>query len=352
MTVAQATKTYSVSDGSVARDRDMLETIWRGNLGTPAAMTAKFDWFYLDCPYGEPLIQVLNHGHGASPVGACSVGRRRMMFDGAEIRAGVLVDLAVLPLHRSLGPASMMLSDMVASGCRHLDLVLGFPNRRAAVLFSRARYSSFSGIVRHVRVLRHGHYLGRHMPRWLAAPARALADLPARIHDRLPIAAGSGFRVEWTDRADSRMDELWSRSDKGRALVGVRDAEFLRWRFDQSPLVRTRYLLLSDPADGRLRAWFATQVKGDLFQIADFWAEDAIEGLSPACIGTLLREARRQGHAAVSVEMATTPRRLAGWRKTGFRARNSRPVFGYWSKPPHRVDTGVDVHLTFADEDQ
>ena len=95
-------------------------------------MRAKYDWFYLRCPFGPPLLQLLRAGSAGTAVGACGAGRRRMLWKGREIRAGVLVDLAVAREHRSLGPALMLQQGLVAAGHNELDLLYGFPNPKAA----------------------------------------------------------------------------------------------------------------------------------------------------------------------------------------------------------------------------
>lgn len=343
---------YTVHDGDVDRDHDALLSIWRGNLGEETRIQAKYDWFYLGCPYGPPLLQMLRHEATGAWVGACSMGRRRMLWQGREIRSGVLVDLAVLPKHRTLGPALMMQLGLVESGRRHLDLVLGFPNPKAAAVFKRTRYTKFADIVRYVRVVRHAVYLNRRLPAWLAYSAGTAIDAAARARDFVRSIGKPTLHAEFSAEADPRMDALWARSSHGDALVAVRDSEYIRWRFDRSPLARTRHLLLSEHPVGPLRAWFTTEVVGGVLHVKDFWSDDAASGIGTHYIDTLLRIARRDGHSAVSVEMATTVARLAPWASRGFAERNRRPVFGHWSEPPNEVDSHLDLHLTAADEDE
>lgn len=128
---------YRVRDGDTAVDRDAVLAVWRGNLGQDARMAAKYDWFYRDAPAGAPLLQLLMHAGTASPVGVCAAGRRQMLRDGDTLRAGVLVDLAVTPEHRTLGPALILQQGLFAAGQRELDLLYGFPNPKAAPVFKR-----------------------------------------------------------------------------------------------------------------------------------------------------------------------------------------------------------------------
>ena len=58
---------YLVEAGDPARDRETVLSLWRGNLGQDARMTAKYEWFYLRCPHGEPLLQLLHAATVRSP---------------------------------------------------------------------------------------------------------------------------------------------------------------------------------------------------------------------------------------------------------------------------------------------
>lgn len=341
---------YATEPGEVGRDRERVLAIWRGNLGRDTRMQAKYDWFYASCPYGEPLLCLLRHLPDDSLVGAAAAGPRRMLWQGAEIGAGVLVDLAVTTEHRSLGPALMLQSALAAAGCRRYGLLYGFPNPKAAAVFKRVGYAKLGEIVRHARVLRHARYVARRLPRVLAPIAGAVLDLRAWLHDAWRTRGAARFEASWTDRADARFDALWARSDHGDALVAVRDAAFAGWRFDASPLANTRYLLLADPLDRTLRAWFACQAEDGVLHVRDFWSEDAAGGLGAAKVDALLRTARRDGHVAVSVEYAGSDAKLAGWHGAGFVERSRRPVFGRWADG--RAPDGIELHLTSADEDE
>ena len=87
--------TYVVRAGSAQRDRDAVIAVWRGNLGREDRLAAKYDWFYLGCPFGYPLLQVMRHEPTAATVGVAAAGPRRMVAAGVELGAGVLVDMAV-----------------------------------------------------------------------------------------------------------------------------------------------------------------------------------------------------------------------------------------------------------------
>jgi hypothetical protein len=353
VSVQSTTPQYTTRDGDTTADREAVLAVWHGNLGQDARMAVKYDWFYNRAPAGAPLLQLLMHAGTEAPVGVCSAGRRRMLLDGCEARAGVMVDLAVTPAHRSLGPALILQQSLFAAGQRELDLLYCFPNPKATPVFKRIGYRHLADMVRHARVLRHAEYVHRRwpaLPTWLASPLGALIDLGHRARDAWRWRAGRSLRAQWSDRAPD-ITAIWEPSPKPSALTSLRDAAHLRWRFDDAPvaddLMPFRHLLLFD--NGTPVAWFATRLDGHTLHVHDFWTRNGAQ-IAPDMAAALLRAARKAGHAAVSIELATSPERLQPWLETGFSARGKRPVFGHWGA--HDEETMPSLHLVSADEDE
>ena len=345
---AQVATTYVTRDGDIERDRDAVLAIWRGNLGDDSRMPAKYAWFYQHAAAGAPLLQLLSAD--GRDVGACAAGRRRMLRDGEPLRAGVMVDLAVLPEHRSLGPALMLQQGLARSAGQQLDLLYGFPNPKAAPIFKRVGYRHLADLVRMVRVLRHGPYLTRRLPAALAGPVGAIVDGCLRMRDAFLHPGMARITTSWHDSVDSRMEALWRASRKPGGLVSVRDTGHLQWRFERAPVGEFRYLLLNGPGKHALTAWFAVRAVDGTLHVHDYWSLHG-PALSPVHVASLLRAARRAGHSAVSVELATSPAHAAPWRALGFVERGKRPVYARWSDPSMH-DAAVDLHLTAADEDE
>ena len=346
---APAPAPYHVEHGDIDRDRDAILALWRGNLGDDARMRLKYEWFYAQCPFGTPSVCLLRTASVPDPVGVASAGPRRMQTAAGAIDAGVLVDLTVSAEHRSLGPAMTLQSALADAGAQRFGLLYGFPNPKAAPVFKRIGYAKLGEIVRHARVLRHARYLTRRLPRPLAAMAGALVDLAVRLRDAWRAHGDPRLHVCWTDSADTRFDSLWQRAAPASGCFAIRDQAFARWRFDDCPMEKTRYLLLSG-ADGALQAWFACQVRDVTLHVRDFWSIDAATGVKRPHVDALLRAARRLGHESVSVEIAGRVDRLAGWRGAGFSARGQRPVFGKWTSANAPADQ--ELYLTSADEDE
>jgi hypothetical protein len=333
---------YRVRHGDVAADHEAVLAVWRGNLGVEARMARKYAWFYASAPQGAPLLEMLVHGEDAVPVGTCSAGRRSMRLGEQVLRAGVLVDLAVTPEHRSLGPALMLQQGLFATGREQLDLLYGFPNPKAVPVFKRIGYRALAQMERHVRVVRHAPYLARRMP----APLAALAGAAVDAGHALARALRTRWRATWHDRVPD-IAPIWSIAPRPEALTAERTPEYLRWRFDDAPDGGFRHLVLADRSG--MAAWFATRREDHVLHVHDFWTRD---GACPsrAHLDGLLAAARRDGAAAVSIELASIGSLLQPWREAGFTVRSARPLFGWCAFASG--DAAVPLHLVSADEDE
>ena len=338
---------YMLHKGDAATDRDIVLGIWAGNLGHDARMPAKYDWFYRQSPLGAPLMQLLYHGTQAA--GACAAGIREFMLGERRIHAGVLVDLAVLPEHRSLGPAMLLQQGLVSAADRQFDLLYGFPNPKAAPVFKRMGYTHAADMVRYVRVLRHGVYLQRHLPSWLAQAAGSMLDAADALRQWISGIGQRGLRVRLHDAADERMSALCMQHPLPAALTSQRTLAHLQWRLDAAPQGPFRYMTIETPDGDRVLAWVCWRNDGQAATVLDFWSETPERGLPSACIEALCDTLRREGHASVQVEMATSPARLANWLSSRFVARGARPLYMRWRNTPTQT---VDMHITPADEDE
>ncbi|HRA36966.1 MAG TPA: GNAT family N-acetyltransferase [Pseudomonadota bacterium] len=340
---------YLVEAGDVTRDRETVLAVWRGNLGDPARMGTKYDWFYRDCPYGAPLLCILRHRASGAAVGVAAAGPRNMQAGGRALRAGVLVDMAVMPEHRSLGPALVLQQGLLEAAAQRFDLVYGFPNPKAVPVFKRVGYTQLADMVRYARVLRHARYLERRMPRLLARLAGPLVDIGVACGDAWRRRGDPACAAAWVERLGEDADALWAAGKPPAAALAVRDRTLLSWRFDRGPVPPTRYLEVRNRGDGTLRAWFACQVEDRMLHVGDYWSRDGANGAGRAAIEALLLAARRDGHVAVSVQLAGAAPALAGWLGAGFQARGSRPVYGRWFD---RAMPAPGLQLTAADEDE
>lgn len=346
MSHAARAAAYRTSTADLARDRAAVIAFWQANLGDPTRRAAKFDWFYANNPFGQPVIQLLHHGD--TLVGCCGVAPRRMLWHGREVRAGLLADMAVDAAHRTLGPALMLHEALIDAAAGQFDLLYGFPNHKSLPVVARLGYTVLGDMTRHSRVLHSAPYLHRYLPHWLAAPVGAVLDAAMAVRDRAYARRSEACTITWSSAADPRTDALWQTSRHGDGLVGIRDHALLRWRFDEAPQAGTRFLLASATSDGPLHAWFACQVAGTVLRICDYWCETGRAGIGRT-LPALTRTARRSGYTSISLECALPRAARIG---AGFVPRDHQPVIVRWLGGKAAREPLQDYFFTNMDEDE
>lgn len=340
--------------GDDAHTRAAAIHAWRGSLGDDDAVLGdRYDAVCVHAPGGQPVIRFVEHVDDGI-VGFLGLAPRRMRAGGRELRAGVLSHLAIHPGHRSLGPALMLLESVLAAAEGRFDLVYGVPNANqgATAALRRAGMRPLASMERNVRIVRHGSYLARRLPAWVAGPAGMVLDAADGLRlgwDRFRVPR---LRARWSDHFDPAMRDLPDGSSVHPALTAVRDETMLRWRFDAAVGIQMRYLMV-EQAGGPLRAWFACCVDPQwphILAIHDFWSRDALDGIDRRLLRVLLGEARRRGYSAVSVRAALEPGASAPWRANGFRTRDAQQVMVRWLDPALAA-APPPPHLTYIDQD-
>jgi len=334
---------YRVEDGDIGREGDAAIAVWRASLGGSEGRAAKFEWFYRAAPDGA-LLQVLRPGPGQEVVGTAGVGWRRMRIGERAVRGGLLADMAVLAAHRTLGPAMQLQRAASERALAAGDLVYGFPNANAVPVVKRLGYVHIGDMVLYVRALRHAPYLERKLPRLLAHVLGRTVDAAFAVRDLLRNAHRGRLQAEWRRTPDDLPHARWSHPGM---LEGVRDRAVLEWRFAHSPLAVFRFLYLRGGADAAPIAWFVCHRDGDVLRIADFGF--APGAAAPHCIARLAKAAAAEGCKSLAVECCLPEQERAALLRSGFRARQRRPIYARWKDTTH---ASAAVRFTAFDEDE
>ncbi len=347
---------YAVRSAEPLAQRDTIVALWRDNLGTPDTLPAKFQWYYVDHPLGQPAVLFLCHGPDAVPVGVAANGGRRMRLNGQAVNAGIRVDLAVDAAHRTLFPALQLQRAVRQSGIDQFDLLYGLPNRKAEKIVERIGFTQKHEFVRYACVLRWHDYLGRVMPPALARLAAPLVNGAQQIVTALRCLRLPGVRSNWVSRADERFDALWACSAWPGLLMGARDSRFLNWRFADRPGSNSRILALTEGATNELIAYAVCEIDGATATVLDFFVDaqrhGGLECLLPQLLLRVQRQTYRLGCTSLSLHFFGSEAVKTVLASTGFKPRDSHPV--YIDIPPRNVERlgTFDYYFTGADEDQ
>lgn len=331
---------------------------WRGNLdGGDELHGRRFDALFARSPFGKPDLRFLvDEPGGRQIVGVAVLAPRLMSLGDRKIRAGVISHLAIDPDHRSLGPAVMLLDDLLAAAEDRFDFIYGLPRNSdgADAALKRAGLRPVGVMERRVKVLRHGRYLARRLPT-LLAPVAHVAGWFADAGDQLrQTSPRSGLQTGWVKNADARMERIWASSGPGMALTATRDTRMLGWRFDESAAPITRYLVVTDTANDEARAWFACDVDPkwpDILDVQDFWSAEPDGVPTLALVEALVRRARKDGYTGVSIHVCGNEASTRPWLSAGFVERGRQQIFGRWLSGDIADGDCPDLYFTNVDLD-
>jgi hypothetical protein len=335
-----------------------LTKLWRANLRMRGDVADKYQWFYRGNPLGHALAFLLDAvtADGNVTVGCCGLGERLISVDGVTRRAGLLADFAVDHKHRTVMPAMMVQRAVCDYSHQHFELTYAFPNESAVGVLARAGLQTLGRMGRFARVLRTAPYASRYVrvPS-VATGAGALLDAGIALAGLATSPKPPRpSHLAWLTRADARFDALWDRARPAFRCIGMRDSNFLNWRFADRPGLPGRFGALIDSENGDLHAYAAIVEKDPgVALLADFLAESP--DFLAALVHRLWSPLRQKGfHTAVSYFLG--PHAIeAALTSAGFRFRNRAKfiVVGPGRAPidPNLFKASAAWYLTEADRD-
>jgi hypothetical protein len=340
---------YRIEVGDVVADSARVLDLWRQNPLQRTRVEAKYRWLYLDNPFHGGMQLFLRHEACEPPVGSAGLVPRQFMARGRSVSAGQLTDLFVQESHRTLQPALLLQRRMRSIGLDAHDLLYGFPNTKSLPVVKRIGYTQLGEFTKFVMPLRYGPELRRWLPKWMTGMVGSALDILHPIYFRPRFPMRSGWRGQWADQADDRLDAFWEHARQFDGIIGVRDRRFLAWRFFERPDHRYRLFLLTRGPSDALSAYAVCEALNDTMHIRDLLADPRSAQSLRWVIHLLARQARREGFDKLTFECSSGDRLRGVLCSTGLFVRGSAPVL-----VSMRADTaaslgGLEWYLTAAD---
>jgi GNAT superfamily N-acetyltransferase len=308
-------------------DRALLTDLLVQNLG-PAAGDRRYDWLYLQSPYGRASVLVATENGSGRAIGAAAAFPRRL-FVGGSVRDGyVLGDFCIDQHHRSLGLALQLqracLEEIISAP---LSVAYDFPSDRMMAIYRRMQISPAGQIVRWAKPLRVNRKIGNlvglsALAGLLAAPVNELL----KWKDFVSLPEGGWMIVEHKGACGKEFTDLAHSVGSGYGPCLERSAEYLNWRYVQHPLLRHE-LLVARRAQGLKGYVVFSHTDGDAKIVDLFGFSDT--AMWTALVGRVVSFMRDRGVVTLSIPaMPSSPwaSLLKGW---GFRPREAAPVVVY-----------------------
>jgi hypothetical protein len=344
---------YAVKNGDVSCDGTEITHLWReGGLGAhqdPDHVASRFRWFYLQNPQGIARASFLWSQRDARHVGVVAIGARRIAIDGDTVMGGVLVDFVVVPSHRSAFPALALQRQTRERALQSMDVVYGLPDTAAVSVCKRLPTHVDRPMQRWVRVVRSRVYLDRKLPSVAAAALAVFTD----------VLDGWGMRLQslfaqlsgnWASDFDGSFDALWQSTPKKGVCMGVRNRQFLQWRFIDRPRSQPMIFCVRHKNSSLLRMYFVCELNEGSLAVKDYLNSGTERELRRGLL-MLALASRKLGANSVSVETVCGERIRRALRRAQYVRRSERPFFAVFNESVAAKAAGCEWFITQADED-
>lgn len=280
-------------------DEAKIVALFERVFGKPMGATesaSHWRWEYEGNPCGSPAIELVWDGDRL--VGQYAVSPRRLWVHGQERLAGLSIDTMTDPDYGRQGIFSASAEACYAAMTeRGFGFVYGFPNANSIGGFERRLGWS---MVMPTPVLAKPLDLGDFVAGKLGAPVlgpaigapiRAVSHVPRLIDQALGAVrmprGGPRLEVRTFDAFGPWVDELWARCRDQHRVWVIRDAAFLRWRYDDRP--ESDYVRLQVLAQGEVAGYAVVTLSQRTQGLAAFVMDLLVDVQVPGAVSALLR---------------------------------------------------------------
>ncbi|OQW31028.1 MAG: hypothetical protein A4E19_20920 [Nitrospira sp. SG-bin1] len=309
----------------------ILDT-WKENLLDPPSTPEKFVWYYQKNPLGKGQCWLLLEKDSGEFIGTAGLGLRAVEIGGRRLMVGLASDFAVKRRHRTIGPAVMLQKTLAAELGKSLPAIYVIPNKAATPIMQLCGFKKVGQLIRYVKVLNVGTYVYERFPHksfvsMISKPIDYLMNLTSQdAWYSCPV--NRVFKP--MSAFDNRFDELWERARGGFRIIGERNSQFLRWRYEDCPTAKFGVFGLLDRSEQQLHAYIVSYHRGKSLNLADLFF-DSPEALK-AILLLFLKEMRHQGQRSVNIAMMAPTSILRVLTDIGFLPRGEARSFLVHSK--------------------
>ena len=316
------TMTYRPLPAEGDAHRDVLMRLWRENMSDRRIATVldrRRAWLYDRNPAGTALTWLVEHVESGEIIGAASAYARMTRVGDRVVKAGILADFVIAHGHRIAGPAVMVQRAIMESARSYgFEFLYGYPNKGAAPIFPRLRYKKIGETSLWVKPLRTAPQLKKFIHPIAAHLGGLFADRLLAANDlRLALTRPGGLRTSKTPQPDNRFDLLWERAQHRLPIAGVRNAEYLQWRYMDHPTQKYAFFALERESDGVLHGYVAYRVHEDKVFIEDLFCDGDLANTEALLLRFAMRM-RREGFASVCVTFVGDDRVLHALERLQF----------------------------------
>jgi len=285
----------------------------------------RFDWLYINCPYGRARAWLVFDNNRAAVVGVAAAFPRRIYVGERDVTAWVFGDFCLDKDYRCLGPAlELQKACLSVLDTEEYTFCYDFPSPNMAAVYKRIGFDVTARMLRLAKPLRVDRKIKEmtknSAARWLGITVG---------NTLLKIASPRGNAEESLELSLHTQvcgEEFTVLAQEQGAKFGIclqRSAEYLNWRYIDNPLVR--HEIVTARKNGRLVGYVVwTQAGDDAFIVDLFCEQDA--AIVRCLVAEIVFLAQERDAMSVSVWIEKSHPWRSLFVEIGFRLRESTPM--------------------------
>lgn len=225
--------TYLIEPCDLESDGKTIITLWESALSAQGK-EERLKHLYQNTPYGKGSLWLARYTKTNTHVGVTGLIKRPIFINGKQFAGGIAADFAVDKGHRTFGPALQLQRALINDlDALRFDIIYGYPNKAAIKVLVRAGYHLLGQAHRWVKLLRVNHKIDKFTYNPLGKYACSLLGNTAlkMISRENRYRRSTDVHAEILQDIDERFDHLWKEVIHKIPVVGMRDTEYLKWRY-------------------------------------------------------------------------------------------------------------------------
>ncbi len=350
---------YSVKVADLEKDKETIVSILERNRSrTDTDYAKRFDWIYLNNPFGRAKAWIIYNDDTGQAVGFTGVFPRPVFVNGKEYLAWNCGDFSIDKKYRALGVALKLrraAKNDVDAG--QMPFLYAHPNKRMEVVHLRVGHKKISEMRRFALPLKFNRYFKDKLPLELLAKIVALPiNYGFRLKYALKNAKNTKGQILANVECRAEHEALFEAMKKQFNVIGIRNCSFLQWKFADHP--NFKYQQFDCYRGNQLIGTLFFTIKNQVVYLIDVLVNDYQEDIIPLFARFINEVYKNKLAQALSFILQINNPIIPLLRDLGFKERNdaTSSVIAYANEEKNKqlakiVLNGANWFMTVGDRD-
>lgn len=317
---------YCIRKADLESDKEEIISLWKRNMIYDPVQEDVYNWQYKQNPFNCTRCWVLIHIQTNQIIGSIGLVPRKVKIKEFTYLIGRTVGLAIDKNHRFLGTTIQLmkeaLNEIYEGSFAYLYAIV--PEHAIAVN-RRTNFKSFGKMMVFARTISVSEKLKTSLPFLPDIYIKILTFLTDKTICSLSKdnwVRSSNYSIEKINLFDSRIDDLWKRTEKNITFATVRSSDFLQWRFTNKKPVVCNYICEALVNEGKIICGYIIYfTKNNIANIVDIFSEQ--NTMKIVLLKLICKKFRKSGIFCMNFMGTGSPAFIKTMRTFGFKIKSN-----------------------------